>query len=130
MKILIAEDDPVSGVVLETLLRKLGHSVMACGDGDLAWRAYQQGDYRLVISDWMMPEIDGLELCRRIRESSRRDYCYFILATTRAEKKDLVEAMNAGVDDFVTKPLSLRDVETRLLLAERVLDRMEFRLQA
>src|SRR4051812_37884409 len=86
MKVMIAEDDPVSRRILEKFLANLGYSATVCLDGKQAWETYQKGDYRLIISDWMMPEIDGLELVRRVREVERQEYCYFILLTAKTGK--------------------------------------------
>src|SRR5215470_1779669 len=104
MNILVAEDDPVSRRYVEFLLRKQGHQVTVCENGALAWEAYQKGDYRVVISDWMMPHSDGLELCRNIRTLNRPGYCYFIMATAKADKGDVLTAITAGADDYIMKP--------------------------
>jgi DNA-binding response OmpR family regulator len=121
MKILIAEDDTISRFFLEKTLQKLGHMVTACKDGAEAWKAFQQGDYPMVISDWMMPETDGLELCRRIRRHSRSKECYFMMLTARTSKSDFIEAMAVGADDYITKPLDGDEIEVRLRMAERML---------
>src|ERR1700749_1123896 len=121
MKVLIAEDDPVSRRILEKLLTNKGYTTVACDNGMQAWQLYQEGDFRLIISDWMMPEIDGLDLVRRIRESHRRDYCYFILLTAKTGKANFLEAMDAGVDDYLTKPLDVDEIKVRLRVAERIL---------
>lgn len=121
MKILIAEDDTISRFFLEKTLQKLGHTVTACKDGTEAWKAFQQGDYPMVISDWMMPETDGIELCRRIRRHSRSKECYFMMLTARTSKSDFIEAMAVGADDYITKPLDGDEIEVRLRMAERML---------
>jgi len=121
MKILIAEDDTISRFFLEKTLKKFGYAVTACKDGSEAWEAYQQGDYPIVISDWMMPEMDGLELCRRIRATSRSASCYFMIVTARTSRCDFIEAMAIGADDYITKPLDSDEIEVRLRMAERIL---------
>jgi phosphoserine phosphatase RsbU/P len=121
MRILITEDDPVSRRVLEKLLEKWGHQVSLCENGIQAWELYQSGDFRLLISDWMMPEMDGLELCRRIRSLKRKGYCYFILLTAKVGKGDLLEGMAAGADDYLTKPVNSEELKMRLEVAERIL---------
>jgi CheY-like chemotaxis protein len=118
MKILIAEDDPVSLKVLQLTLENAGHSVVATTDGDAAWSAFQQDSIRIVISDWMMPGTDGIGLCKRIREAGKADYTYFILLTAINTGRDnLRTAMDAEVDDFLSKPL-----DREMILAERILD--------
>jgi DNA-binding response OmpR family regulator len=121
MRILIAEDDPISRLFLEKTLEKLRYDVAPCKDGAEAWEAYVQNDYRIVISDWMMPEMDGLELCKRIRRYGRPDYCYFMMLTAKTTKADFLEAMDAGADDYLTKPLDQDEIAVRLRLAERFL---------
>jgi DNA-binding response OmpR family regulator len=121
MKILIAEDEPISRLFLEKTLQRLGYEVTACKDGNQAWEAYLATDYRIVISDWMMPGTDGLELCQRIRQQNRPTYCYFMMLTMRSSKADFLQAMDAGADDYLTKPLDADEVEVRLRVAERIL---------
>jgi len=128
MKILIAEDDRVSRIFLEVLLKKLGHTVTACEHGSLALQAYQRAaDYRIVISDWMMPHMSGLDLCRAIRGLNRPDYCYFIMATSKARKADFLEAMSAGADDYILKPVGKDDLVARLVVAEKALTLMRLK---
>lgn len=124
MKILIAEDDRISRMFLELLLKKMGHVVTSCEDGEQAWKAYLNSDYSLVLSDWMMPEMDGLELCRRIRKVNRPPYTYFVMVTARTSKSDYLEAMDAGADDCVSKPLDKDEIEVRLRVASRILNLM------
>ena len=122
MKILIAEDDAVSRIVLTESLKKLGHEVIASENGRSAWNAYLAQHIPLVISDWMMPEVDGLELCRRIRsEKPSSRYTYVILLTALSGKEKYLEGMQAGADDFVVKPFDLDELQARLRVAERIL---------
>lgn len=120
MRILIADDDPVSRRVLIGYLQKWEHDVVAAADGEEAWRLFEAEDFPLVISDWMMPGLDGPELIRRIRASDRPGYAYTILLTGRNQKEDLVEGMDAGADDFVTKPFDRDELRVRLRAGERI----------
>lgn len=123
MKILIAEDDPVSAKILQFTLESGGHEVVACTSGVAAWDAFNNEPTRVVISDWMMPKLDGLELCSRIRSRPKTDYTYFILLTAIHTGRDnLRKAMNAGVDDFLTKPLDREAIMMRLRVAERIVE--------
>ena len=121
MKVLIAEDDRVSRRLLQGLLEKWGYQVIATSDGTDAWQRFQEGEFPLVITDWMMGEVDGLELIRRIRESQRPGYVYAILLTSLSQKKDVVQGMAAFADDFVTKPFDLEELRVRLQAGERVI---------
>lgn len=122
MKILAVEDDAVSRAVLHKALRRLKHDVIDAGDGEEAWEKLQNEPVRVVVSDWMMPKADGLDLCRRIRSRPGKDYTYFILLTSRdATEENQRAATDAGVDDFLTKPLDLTELWTRLRVAERIL---------
>lgn len=122
MKILTVEDDPVSRAVLRQALRRLGHEVLEAADGEAAWSLLVNEPVRVVVSDWMMPRTDGLDLCRRIRKRTDAEYLYFILLTSRdATEENQTAAADAGVDDFLTKPLDLPELWTRLRVAERIL---------
>src|SRR4051794_13350591 len=104
MKVLIAEDDRDSRELLHWLLEKIGYQVVATENARQAWEAFQREPFRLVISDLLMPEMDGLELCRRIRDAKTKKYTYVILLTALIGKREYLEGMEAGADDFVTKP--------------------------
>jgi DNA-binding response OmpR family regulator len=122
MRILIAEDDETSRKVLGRTLEKLGYGVAAAGDGAEAWEQFRKERPRVVITDWMMPRVDGLELCRKIRGDAANDgYTYLIVLTALGGKKNYLEAMNAGADDFVTKPFDPDELVSRLRVAERIL---------
>lgn len=121
MKILISEDDATSRLVLTGTLKRLGHEVVATANGKEAWEAYQEKNFPVVISDWMMPEWDGLELCRAIRSLSARQYTVVLLLTARGGKTNYLEAMNAGADDFLSKPFDEDQLAARLVVAERML---------
>jgi phosphoserine phosphatase RsbU/P len=123
MKILIAEDDPVSLKILQFTLEAHGHKVVTATTGREAWELFDAEPTRVVVSDWMMPELDGLEFCNRVREREKSDYTYFILLTAINTGRDnLRKAMEAKVDDFLTKPLDREAIMMRLRVAERILD--------
>ena len=122
MKILAVEDDPVARAVLRQALLRLGHEVVEAKDGAEALRVLEKEPVRLIVSDWMMPELDGLGLCGAVRNRVNADYVYFILLTSReADVDNQREAIEAGVDDFLTKPLDLQEIWMRLRVAERIL---------
>ncbi|MEP6572204.1 MAG: response regulator [Gemmatimonadota bacterium] len=121
MKILIAEDDAVARRVLEASLTKLGHSVITAVDGAQAWEYFQVQEVDVVITDWMMPNVDGIELCRRMRAHPRARYVWVVMLTALGGKTCYLEGMEAGADDFVTKPVDRPALEARLRVAARVL---------
>jgi diguanylate cyclase (GGDEF)-like protein len=121
MKILIADDEPVSRRLLEGTLKKLGHDVLAVEDGTQAVATLMASDGpRLAILDWMMPGSDGLAVCREVRKRAA-PYTYVILLTSRDRRSDMVEALDAEVDDFLTKPYDAVELRARLRSGERVL---------
>ena len=126
MKVLAAEDNPVFQSMLRALLTKWGYDVVAARDGIEAWRILESaGAPRLAILDWMMPGMDGVELCRRVRGSAREPYIYILLLTARTESEDLVQGMEAGADDYLTKPFNAHELRVRLRAGGRILDLQE-----
>ena len=121
MRILIAEDDPVSRELLRHALAALGHEITEAADGRAGWEAFQKAPAEVVITDWMMPEMDGPTLCRRIREVKTRHYVYVVFLTVINGKTRYLEAMDAGADDFLNKPLDREQLKARLRVAERIL---------
>jgi CheY-like chemotaxis protein len=122
MKILIAEDDAVSRCVLEATLKKSGHEVVVTGDGAAAWEALCRPDApRLAVLDWMMPGLDGPEVCRRARAQDRPDPPYLILLTARDRKQDVVAGLDSGADDYLIKPFDRQELLSRLRTGERIL---------
>lgn len=122
MKILIAEDEAVASSVLELTLEGMGYEVVVTRAGNEAWETFDRTPVRMVVSDWMMPGMDGLEFCRRVRARPKTPYTYFILLTalnTSSENYEL--ATKAGVDDFLTKPLHRSALQMRIRVAERIL---------
>jgi len=123
VKILIADDSIVSRHLLEATLRKWGYDVAVACDGQQALDLLQ-GDEApaLAILDWMMPGLTGLEVCRRIRQRSREPYIYILLLTSKSQKEDLIEGMEAGADDYITKPFDQHELQVRLRAGKRLAD--------
>ena len=123
MKILIAEDDPISVKILKVTLEHYGHEVLVAASGTEAWAMFDADPVRVVVSDWLMPEMDGLELCQKIRGRLKTDYTYYILLTAiNTSRENLRQAMDSGVDDFLKKPLDREAIMMRLRVAERILE--------
>jgi diguanylate cyclase (GGDEF)-like protein len=120
---LIAEDDSVSRKALELTLKKWGYDVVAAKDGDVAWEILQGEDApQLAILDWMMPGMDGAAICQKVRERTEQLYTYILLLTAKSEKQDIVAGLDAGADDYLTKPFDLHELRVRLRAGERILD--------
>ncbi len=126
--ILIADDNELQRTVLEYALRKAGHDVMAAADGLQAIQLFKSGYYPIVITDWLMPNLTGLELCRIIRENCRDQYSYVILHSSLDSSDDIQAAMAAGIDDYLIKPTNPTELSMRLATAHRVL-KLERRLR-
>lgn len=123
MKILVAEDDQVSRHGLVSLLTKWGYKVLEAQDGLAAWEILQCDDApRLAIIDWMMPGMDGLQLCRAVRQLTPELYVYILLLTAKNRQEDVLAGLDAGADDYVTKPFDTHELQTRLRAARRILD--------
>jgi diguanylate cyclase (GGDEF)-like protein len=120
MKILVADDEPTSRLIAKMALLDLGHECHTVNDGSEAWEAFGSLHPDVVISDWMMPKLTGLELCRKIRSEKKDDYTYFILVTGQGSRHQILEGMNSGADDYLIKPLDLDDLQGRLIAASRV----------
>ena len=121
-RILIAEDDPISARMLEAALSKFGYEPVVARDGHEAWDEFDREPFRMIVSDWMMPGLDGLTLCRKVRDRGHTAYTYFILLTGRETTGANYElAGAAGVDDFLAKPLDREAIRIRLRVAERIL---------
>ena len=122
VKILLVDDDDSSRRAASAMLSFLGYEVFQACDGTSAWREFLRCGPRIVISDWVMPDYDGLELCRKIREAPRTEYTYFMILTgEKTSKQNLLAAMDAGVDDFLTKPPDRDTLRVRLRVADRIL---------
>jgi sigma-B regulation protein RsbU (phosphoserine phosphatase) len=122
MKVLAVEDDNMSMAILRRSLERLGHDVIEARDGEEAWSAWLAEKPRVAVSDWQMPRLDGLTLCKRFRAQQGNEYIYFILLTaTGATVANRRAAAEAGVDDFLTKPIDMSKLWMRLRVAERIL---------
>jgi DNA-binding response OmpR family regulator len=120
MRVLIAEDSPLERGMLQDAVGVLGHECLAAADGAEAWQLYCEVGADVVISDWMMPAVDGLELCRRVRAEDRPTYTYFIFLTRLEDRPHALLGMQAGADDYLAKPLDLDELQLRLIAASRV----------
>jgi sigma-B regulation protein RsbU (phosphoserine phosphatase) len=123
MKVLIAEDDPVSRRLLEATLNKFGYEVVLASDGAEAWAVLQREDPpSLAILDWMMPQIDGVEICRRVRNLPTATPPYLVLLTAKNEKTDVVVGLDAGANDYLTKPFDRSELRARIQVGTHVLE--------
>jgi diguanylate cyclase (GGDEF)-like protein len=120
MRVLVADDDETSRLIAQAALHDLGHECLTASDGAEAWEAVLSGHPDVVISDWIMPGLTGLELCQRIRNRNAGDYTYLILLTSQESVAQAHEGMSAGADDYLIKPLDRDDLEVRLIAAARV----------
>jgi diguanylate cyclase (GGDEF)-like protein len=132
MRILAAEDNPVFQSMLRTLLRKWGYEEVMAQNGNEAWEILESENApRLAVLDWMMPGMDGVQICRKVRSANREPYIYIVLLTGRTESQDLVEGMEAGADDYLTKPFNAQELRVRIRAGHRILDLQDaLRLQA
>ncbi|MBZ5724033.1 MAG: diguanylate cyclase [Acidobacteriia bacterium] len=131
MRVLAAEDNPVYQTMLRAMLTKWGYDVVIARDGNEAWRILQSPDPpRLAILDWMMPGLDGVEICNRVRSAGREPYIYILLLTARTEPQDLVAGMEAGADDYLTKPAKAHELRVRLRAGRRIIDLQEELMRA
>lgn len=121
MRILIVDDDLMALEMLRHALARAGHEVVSASNGVEAMQVLDTGSCRLVISDWTMPEMDGVELCRRIRAADAGGYVYIILLTARNSQEDTVEGLSAGADDFMPKPFNPTELMLRVRIGERIL---------
>lgn len=124
MQIIVAEDDVLLGKTIVSLLNMHGHEVRYASAGDEAFQMYRERKAKILFSDWVMPGLDGLELCRHVRAEGGSDYCYIIMLTANTADGNYQKAMEAGVDDFLTKPIDKDELVSRLRVAERIMNYM------
>src|SRR5919205_1854452 len=120
MRLLIAEDSEIERLVLRETIEGLGHQCLVAADGAEAWDLFQRNGADVVVTDWLMPRLEGPELCRRVRAHPSAAYTYLILLTALDDRESTLAGMAAGADDYLTKPLEVTDLEARLVAAERV----------
>ena len=114
-RVLVAEDDPVARRVVVSFLGKWGYEVVAVGDGAEAWHILEANDSpRLALLDWMLPGLEGVEVCRKVREHPARPYVYILLLTAVSQKEDLLTALDAGADDYLVKPFDAAQLRAAL----------------
>ena len=131
MRVLVAEDDTVSRHVLQALLEKWGYEVEVAHDGPAAWQTLQgENAPRLAILDWMMPGLDGVDICAELRKQAREPYTYVLLLTAKGQKQDIVAGLEAGADDYLTKPFDAHELRARLRSGCRIVQLQEQLVQA
>jgi len=123
MNILIADDDPVTLKLLASRVEAWGgHTVATADDGEKAWQIVRETPIDIVISDWLMPGLDGLALCRQIRERTAANYVYVILISSQNSKSDIVHGLESGVDDYITKPIDMEALRARIAIGTRIVE--------
>src|SRR5665213_1968646 len=123
MDLLIADDDPISRRLVQVSLTNAGYSVGTASNGTEALRVLEQKDCpRLAVLDWMMPGMDGVDVCRIIRKASREPYLYIILLTARGHQTEILQGLEAGADDYITKPFNLEELKARIRTGTRILE--------
>ena len=120
--ILIAEDNAVSRKLLEKSLAKAGHNVVAAANGRMAFEMFRETFFPMVLTDWMMPEMDGIALCRAIRNHASPGYVYIVFLTAKDSKDDIIAGLEAGADDYLTKPFHPTELMARLKTGKRILE--------
>ncbi len=121
MKILIVEDELVSRKMIDRLIQSLGHETFVAEDGLEGLRIWKNEKPRMVITDWIMPGIDGLTLCRKIRKTEGSQYTYIIMVTSKKDVQDIVTGLDSGADDFITKPFLKEELAVKIRVGERIL---------
>ena len=123
MRILIADDDPTTSLLLESALKEWGYDVMAVRDGNAAWDVLRSANSPpLALLDWMMPGLSGVELCRKVRQESEAPFVYLVLLTGKAKTQDIVQGMDSGADDYLSKPFEEQELKVRLRAGQRIVD--------
>ncbi len=122
MKVLVVDDDPSTLEIVTATLERFGYEVATASDGASAWQQFHKDAYSVVITDWEMAGLDGIELCRKIRQADVPNYIYIIFLTSRQERQYVIECLSAGADDFISKPFNPEELRVRLRAAERILN--------
>ncbi len=123
MRLLIAEDDPISRRLLELQLERASHEVLSVKDGGAAWELLKSGGGpKLAVLDWMMPVMDGVEICRRVRATPEIGYVYLILLTAKTRAEDRAEGFRAGADDYLNKPFEAQELRARVAVGQRIIE--------
>ncbi len=122
MKILVIDDEIVNRTKMAKLIEKLGHEPVVAEDGVEGWQRWKSERARVVLTDWMMPGMDGVDLCRKIRDSEGSQYTYIIMITSKESTEDLVESMDSGADDFIIKPFIKEELAVRIRAGVRIID--------
>ena len=118
--VLVVDDDATTRIALEALLVENGYSVVCAEDAEKAYKLYDEHNFRIIISDWEMPGMSGIDLCEAVRESHKQGYTYFILLTSHSEHDRIIRGLEAGADDFMAKPYSPAELRVRLQTAHRI----------
>jgi len=122
IKILVAEDDRTTQHLLKKNLSKWGYEVVVCSDGDTAWKILQKKNHpKLLILDWVMPGKQGIEICRMIREKMKGPYIYIVLLTAKTRIEEIIQGLEAGADDYITKPFDIHELKMRLYIGARII---------
>jgi two-component system cell cycle response regulator len=122
LKVLIADDDPISRRILEKNIKNWGYEVIIVNNGQDAWKVLQKKEIRMAIFDWMMPKINGVQLCQKVRLQKKDKYTYVILLTSRDQQEDIVQGLSSGADDYIVKPFNTLELEARLQTGKRIID--------
>lgn len=121
MRVLVIDDDDISAELLSNALEQFGHEVTTASNGRDGFELVRTGEFRIVVTDWEMPEMDGLQLCRKIRDKFHSGYIYVILLTSNSGTQNIVQGLEAGADDYITKPFQPQELNWRMKVGERVL---------
>ena len=122
MNVLLADDDNAMRLYFTKFLEKRGFTVTPCSNGKDAWEEFQKSPFNLVLLDWNMPQMTGAELCERIKQNQKDSYTYVILITSRSDAEDIIQGLESGADDYITKPVVAAELNARITSALRVLD--------
>ena len=125
MRILVVDDDPTIRLVVQAAMKAMGHEVVACESGKVAWQRLKEGHYPIIITDWMMPDFDGLQLTQMVRRTPSDSYTYVIMLTSKTSRDDYFKAIESGVDAFLPKPVDRAMLEAQVTIGIRILGREE-----